>query len=394
MAKKKKVRVELKKNRQKRTRENDLTREYDSAATGPEQGTGSDESAVSERVRPRGELSRHRTIVAEVGEEDVGQRSTGGSDGAAARRAVDTTCLPGRVIRIHGLVSMVQTDDGQLFPCHVRRLLKSLAIEGRNVLSVGDRVWFRPAGPGGEEGFIEKVEARRGVITRGYRHRQHILAANVEKILIVSALAEPGLKLSLIDRYLVAAEIGGVRPIIVLNKADLVDLSLYQWVLGLYAQLGYDTMVTSATDGRGVDRLRSLCSSGVTAFSGQSGVGKSSLLNAIEPGLNLRVREVSDWTQKGKHTTTTAELIRLASGGYVVDTPGLRQFELWGVVPSALAGHFIEFRPYIPLCRFPDCSHTHETRCAVKDAVHWGQIHSGRYESYLRLYHQKPIDGE
>ena len=139
----------------------------------------------------------------------------------------------------------------------MRRLLKSLAIEGRNVVTVGDRVWFRPAGAGGEEGLIEKVEPRRGVITRGYRHRQHVIAANVDTVLIVSALAEPGLKLSLIDRYLVAAEIGGVRPVIVLNKADLVDLSRYQWVLGLYSQLGYETIVTSAADGRGLDRLRS-----------------------------------------------------------------------------------------------------------------------------------------
>ena len=232
------------------------------------------------------------------------------------------------------------------------------------------------------------------MITRGYRHRQHVIAANVDVVLIVSALAEPGLKLSLIDRYLVAAEIGGVRPVIVLNKADLVDMPLYQWVVGLYSQLGYETIVTSAADGRGLDRLRALLAQGVTAVSGQSGVGKSSLLNAIQPGLNLKVREVSDWTSKGKHTTTTAELIRLDLGGYVVDTPGLRQFELWGVVPGELEGHFVEFRPYIPHCRFPDCSHTHETRCAVKEALHWGQIHAGRYESYLKLYEQKPFEGE
>jgi ribosome biogenesis GTPase len=129
----------------------------------------------------------------------------------------------------------------------------------------------------------------------------------------------------------------------------------------------------------------------VTAFSGQSGVGKSTLLNAIQPGLNLRVREVSGWTSKGKHTTTNAELIRLDRGGYVVDTPGLRQFELWGIDPADVEGYFIEFRPYIPQCRFPDCSHTHEADCAVKDAVHREQIHPARYESYLKLYFQQPI---
>jgi len=316
------------------------------------------------------------------------------AEGAAGRRSVEgSNWLPGRVIRAHGLVNIVEAEDGRVFPCHVRRLLKSMAIDGRNVVAVGDRVWFRPPEPGGDEGFIERVEARGGVVTRGYRGRRHVLAANVDAVFIVSALAEPGLKVSLIDRYLAAAEIGGVRPVIVLNKADLVDVSLYQWVVGLYTQLGYETIVTSAADGRGIDRLKSLLRQGVTAISGQSGVGKSSLLNTIQPGLNLRVNEVSDWTSKGKHTTTTAELIRLDDGGYVVDTPGLRQFELWGVLPGELEGCFIEFRPYIPLCRFPDCSHTHEHRCAVKDAVYWGWIHAGRYESYLKLYHQKPEDG-
>ena len=166
-------------------------------------------------------------------------------------------------------------------------------------------------------------------------------------------------------------------------------------MIGLYAQLGYETVATSAADGRGIGRLRELLAEarGATAFSGQSGVGKSSLLNAIQPGLNLRVREVSDWTLKGKHTTTNAELIRLETGGYVVDTPGLRQFELWDVEPGDVEGYFVEFRPYIPRCRFPDCSHTHEADCAVKDAVRWGQIHFGRYESYLKLYYQQPIEG-
>jgi ribosome biogenesis GTPase len=392
VGKKKKVRVALRKNRQKRTRANDLTRAYegqdDTRASSP------DEPSQGERVRPRGELSRHRTIVTEESGTGEGAGEEGPGE-AHSLRAVDTaTCLSGRVVRIHGLISIVETEDGRTYPCHVRRLLKSLAIEGRNVVTVGDRVWFRPGGSSGTEGLIERVEARTGVITRGYRHRQHIIAANVEAVLIVSALAEPGLKLSLIDRYLVAAEIGGVRPVIVLNKADLVDMALYQWVVGLYSQLGYQTIVTSAADGRGLEALRALLEQGVTAVSGQSGVGKSSLLNAVQPGLNLKVREVSEWTTKGKHTTTTAELIRLASGGYVVDTPGLRQFELWGVVPGELEGHFVEFRPYIPHCRFPDCSHTHETQCAVKEAVYWGQIHAGRYESYLKLHERRPFEEE
>jgi ribosome biogenesis GTPase len=384
--KKKKVRVAFRKNRQSRTRSNDLTRNFRDDELTPTA------TPAIDRVRPRGELSRHRTIIEDVG--GGGPRSAAStSPETASRRAIDSaSCLRGRIVRVHGLVSIVRSDDGATHSCHVRGLLKSLAIEGRSVVTVGDHVWFRPGSAGGAFGLIEKVESRRGVITRAYRHRRHIIAANVDQVLIVSALAEPGLKLGLIDRYLVSAEIGGVRPIIVLNKADLIDVAICQWVIGLYAQLGYETVVSSVTDGRGLDRLRVLLGGGVTALTGQSGVGKSSLLNAIQPSLNLKVREVSDWTFKGKHATTTAELIELAAGGFVVDTPGLRQFELWDTVPGELEGYFIEFRPFIPHCRFPDCSHTHELGCAIKSAVYWGQIHAGRYESYRKLYDHQPLN--
>ena len=383
MAKKRKVRVELRKNRQKRTRANDLTRRYH------QDDLKSAEAPGAERVRAKGDLSRHRTILSDSSE----QADEGSTENALANLSVDLSeCLTGRVVRVHGLESVVEAADGRRYRCGVRRLLKTLAIEGRSVLAVGDHVWFRPGG--GDQGLIEKVETRSGTITRGYRRREHVIASNIDQLLIVSAFEQPGVKLPLIDRYLISAERGGVRPIIVLNKADLVDLAPYQWVIGLYTQLGYETIVTSAEDGRGVGRLKEILKSGITAFSGQSGVGKTSLLNTIQPGLNLRVREVSGWTWKGKHTTTNAELIRLEQGGYVVDTPGLRQFELWGVEPGEIEGYFIEFRPFIPLCKFPDCSHTHERDCAVKDAVYWGQIHEGRYESYVKLYERQPLEGE
>ena len=380
---KKKVRVAFRKNRQKRTRANDLTRSFrqdDPAGT---------DGISSERVRAKGDLSRHRTVIHEQTE---GAEAAGPGDDPGARLAVDlSTCRPGRVIRVHGLVSVVEAEDEKKeYRCGVRRILKTLAIDGRNVVAVGDRVWFRTTGT--LEGQIEKVEGRRGTLTRGYRRREHVVASNVDQLLIVSALQEPGLKLPLIDRYLIAAEKGDIRPVVILNKADLVDLAPYQWIIGLYTQLGYETLVTSAADGRGMDRLRVLLSTGVTAFSGQSGVGKSSLLNSIQPGLNLRVREVSGWTTKGKHTTTAAELIRIKGGGYVVDTPGLRQFELWDIEPAEVEAYFIEFRPYIPKCKFPDCSHTHETDCAVKDALFRGQIDQGRFESYLKLYAQQPVE--
>lgn len=384
MAKKKKVRVAFRKNRQKRTRANDLTRQY-----GEEPKHRAVDPNASERVRAKGDLSRHRTVMQEVSDDS----DPADDDSPTAHLAVDLSeCLPGRVLKVHGLESVVESDEGRRYRCGVRRILKTLEIEGRNIIAVGDRVWFRPSGE--EQGLIEKIEGRRGTVTRGYRRREHVIVSNVDQVLIVSSFEEPELKPSLIDRYLISAEKGGVRPIIVLNKADLVNLADYQWIIGLYSQLGYEVVVTSASGGLGLQRIREVLSRGTTAFSGQSGVGKSSLLNMIQPGLNLKVREVSLWTAKGRHTTTSAELIRLDGGGYVVDTPGLRQFELWGVDPPEVEGYFVEFRPFIPLCKFPDCSHTHESECAVKDAVYWDQIHQGRYESYLKIYNQQPIEGE
>lgn len=381
MSKKRKIRVDLKKNRQKPARANDLTRGYrPEGPAGPEPTSG-------ERVRAKGELSRRRTVIVET---DDDRKVLRGEDPIEGLSVDLDQCLLGRVVKIHGLESIVEAEDGRRFRCAVRRLLKTLAIDGRGIVAVGDFVRFTVAR--GDEGVIEKVEPRSRAITRGYRRREHVLVSNIDQILIVSAFDSPGIKPPLIDRYLISAEKGGVRPVIVLNKADLVDLAEYQWVVGLYSQLGYETIPTSAVDGRGLPRLREILSRGTTALSGQSGVGKSTLLNAVQPRLNLRVAEVSDWTGKGKHTTTHAELIRLELGGHVVDTPGLRQFELWDVDPAELQGGFVEFGPYVPACRFPNCSHTHETGCAVKDAVAFGQIHVGRYESYVKLYQGKAMD--
>jgi ribosome biogenesis GTPase len=145
-------------------------------------------------------------------------------------------------------------------------------------------------------------------------------------------------------------------------------------------------LLTSAADGTGIERLRQRLRGRETVFSGQSGVGKSSLLNAVQPGLGLRVREVSEANQKGKHTTTAAELIHLDFGGWVVDTPGIRQFQLWDLLPEEIEGFFPEFRPFVPLCGYPDCTHTHEDRCAIKQAVARRQISLSRYTSYLGMF--------
>ncbi len=210
--------------------------------------------------------------------------------------------------------------------------------------------------------------------------------ANVDQLVIVMSLVEPDLKPHLIDRYVAAALKGGLAPVVCLNKADLTDPVGLQPLIGAYSQLGVPALLTSAVTGAGVGRLRELLRGRATVFSGQSGVGKSSLLNAVQPGLGLRVREVSDATQKGRHTTTTAELIRLASGGWVVDTPGIRQFQLWDTRPEEVEGFFHEFGPFVALCGFPDCTHTHETNCAVKAAVARRLLSERRYQSYLGLF--------
>jgi ribosome biogenesis GTPase len=371
MAKKKKVRVDLRKNRAKPPRKHDLTRDFQ------KHGFEDEATTSAERVRAKGDLSRRRTIIQDAGGEEL----------ESCMPAVDPSqSLRGRVLRVHGLWSVVEDDDGKLYRCVVRRLLKQLLTEQRNIITTGDVVWLRPAksrtSDSLPEGLIERVEPRHGVLTRASRGREHVLVANVDQLVIVVSLVEPELKPHLIDRYIATAVSGGLAPIICLNKADLVDAELLQPLIGAYSQLGVATMLTSAVTGQGLDRLRNMLAGRETVFSGQSGVGKSSLLNSLQPGLDLRVREVSEVNQKGTHTTTTAELIRLEAGGWVVDTPGLRQLRLWDIQPAVVEGFFAEFRPYVSLCEFPDCWHVHENGCAVKRAVFRRQISDRRYVSY------------
>lgn len=362
MAKKKK-RVELRKNRSKPARDKGWTRGFQ------QHGYAEEATLGGERVRAKGDLSRKRTIETE--------------DGATMPSADEAICLPGRVICVYGLDNLVQIDDGRRFRCKVRQVLKSLTTDERSIVATGDRVWILPLP--NDEGVIERVEPRHGILTRASRNKEHVLVANVDQVVIVVALAEPALKPHLIDRYLASAAQGDIEPIICLNKADLVDPVEAQPLVGYYSQLGIKTLLTSATTGLGAGRLRNVLKDRQSVIAGQSGVGKSSLLNAIQPELDLRVREVSDVNQKGKHTTTTAELIALDFGGWVVDTPGIRQFALWDIIPEEVEGFFAEFRPYVPLCGFPDCTHTHEERCAVKNAVALRYLSEQRYFSYLGM---------
>jgi ribosome biogenesis GTPase / thiamine phosphate phosphatase len=361
MAKPQKVRVEFRKNRSKPPRTNDFTRDH--------QGDAASEAASGERVRVKGDLSRARTVTLD---NDV--------------RETDSS---GRVLRVFGLYSDVERDDGTIIRCTIRRILKTVQTDERSAVTTGDRVRIRLDCE--TEGVIVHVEPRQGVLTRESRQREHVLVANVDQLVIVMALVEPDLKVHLIDRYIASAEKGNLKPILALNKVDLTDAAVCQSLVGAYSQIGIATVLTSATTGEGIERLRGLIANRTTVFSGQSGVGKSSLLNALEPGLGRRVREVSDVTNKGMHTTTTAELIRLSFGGWVVDTPGVRQFQLYDTRPEEVEGYFREFRPFVAMCGFPDCTHTHENKCAVKRAVDLRLIAERRYQSFLGMIADRGI---
>jgi ribosome biogenesis GTPase len=294
--------------------------------------------------------------------------------------------------------------------------LRTLATDQRHVVAAGDNVLFRPivlekgtgtfsaehpSGLSGKmclspfpkpveksdpkEGFIERIEPRHGTICRAVRGRQHILVTNVDQIAIIASAAEPRIKPGLIDRMLLTAEKGRVRPIVCINKIDLIEPADLQPLVGVYSQMGYEVLLLSAATGFGIDRFRRLLRGRASVLAGQSGVGKSSILNAADPLLQLRVQAVSEENEKGKHTTTTARLLPLAGGGYVVDTPGIRQYQLWDVTAEEIEGFFRDLRPYINHCRYPNCTHTHESDCAVKDAVADGRLDDRRYESYCKL---------
>lgn len=360
---KRKIRVSFHKNLNVRQRKVDVTREYlhDAEAT--------ELAASSERVRAKGDLSRKRTIQLDS------------DDGLAVD---ETECLRGRVLMVKGLSCTVVTDAGASYRCYVRRLLKSLETDVRCPVTAGDWVRFRPAGH--DEGLIVRVEPRQRVLSRGYRDRAQVVAANVDQVLIVGSVVEPELKPNLIDRYLVTAEKAGLRPIICINKIDrAAEPFRVQPLVGLYSQLGYSIVLTSAVTGQNVELVRRGLAGRETVVVGQSGVGKSSLLNALDPQWHLRISEVSAATHKGRHTTTTAQLLRLNDGGAVFDTPGVRQFGLWDFEPLEVEGYFVEFRPFVSHCRFPGCTHRQEAGCAVRAAVDDHRISIGRYESYLRM---------
>jgi ribosome biogenesis GTPase len=369
---KNKLRVNFRKNRNNTARRNDITRAVAS------EGVDVDNLDRGQRVSGKGDQTRKRTIT---GAHLEGEEIVLDVDEAACRR--------GRVLAAIGSTQCtVQADAGQIeagrrYECTVRRVVRTVAREARSAVVAGDHVLFLPTDDA--HGVIERVEPRQGVLARGHQYKQHILVANISQVAIIASASDPPLKPALIDRFLVSAAKGGTAALIVLNKCDLVDLADLQPLIGMYARMGYPVIPTSVMTGLGMPRLRRQLKGQQTVFTGQSGVGKSSLLNSLQPGLGLRVGDVSHVTQKGRHTTRYTELLELQSGGWVVDTPGIRQLELWDVQPVEVEGFFVEFRPFVPRCKFPDCLHVHEEGCAVRLALKHDLISPTRYESYLRM---------
>lgn len=298
--------------------------------------------------------------------------------------------IDGLVLRSTGSWYEVRTDDGRTLPARVRGKFRLEDRDVTNPVAVGDRVTLRLDADG--TGLITDLHDRRNKLSRraaGRRAtREHVLVANIDFAWCVQATKLPAFVPGFVDRFFVMTEAYHIPAGLLLNKADLVETPEHEEAMAyweaLYGALGYRVLRTSAEDGTGIEALREALAGEAHVIAGPSGVGKSSLLNAIEPGLGIRTGEVSEATRKGRHTTTFAEL-HPAAGGYVVDTPGIREFGLWDMEPAELSGYFVEMRDYLTECRFQPCTHDHEPGCAVKAAVEEELIAPERYVSYLNM---------
>lgn len=288
----------------------------------------------------------------------------------------------GVVVTRYSMHADVENAEGQIFRCNLRRTLASVV--------VGDRVIWREGREQlqGISGVIEAVQPRQNELNRpDYYDGLKVMAANIDRIIIVSAVL-PTLSLNIIDRYLVICENAQISPVIVLNKADLLSeqaLEDAEKQLQIYRDIGYQTLIISAKSGQNMERFTALLSQGTSIFVGQSGVGKSSLINHILPNVNAQTGEISETSGLGQHTTTASRLYHLPQGGNLIDSPGIREFGLWHLEPDQITKGYREFQYFLGTCKFRDCKHLHDPQCALREAVEQGKIHPLRFENYHRL---------
>lgn len=299
--------------------------------------------------------------------------------------------LQGRVLSITPQGYLVQSEDGKVVTCALRGVLKKEKTLYKNLVTVGDLVLFEKSSS--SEGLIAHVEPRKTVLSRAdnlSRRKEQLIAANVDQVIITSSVVSPTLKPPLIDRYIIAAEKGDLIPIIVINKVDLLtefkeEADLLEECKKSYEKAGIPLIAVSLVTQEGIQQLRDAMEGKTSVFSGQSGVGKTSLINAITER-SLPIGSVVDKTNKGSHTTTTAQLIPLPFGGWCVDTPGIKSFGIWDLDIQELFYYYPEFMEEARKCKYPNCTHTQEEGCAIIQAVESETLSLIRYESYLALF--------
>ena len=302
--------------------------------------------------------------------------------------------MNGKVIKSTGSWYIVLDGTGRQWECRLRGKIRLDGLRSTNPVAVGDNVVFEQE-PGKETGVIKEIETRNNVIVRksvNLSKASHIIASNIDLAIIVATMAQPRTSTGFIDRFLVTAEAYHIPTALVFNKCDLYDedqIGEMAELMEYYAGIGYISFGVSAKTGFKLDELKALMQDKICLFSGHSGVGKSALVNALDPSQNLKIGAISDVHNKGKHTTTFVEMHRLSFGSWIVDTPGIKEFALYDMETDTLAQRFPEMRDLMSQCHFANCTHTHEPGCAVKEAVERGDIADWRYSNYLRMYNNE-----